>query len=78
MDRFIIINPTSSQSLETNAANAENILPVLFKTRETKWKRINVNTLSWNSFLVATGGSGLSLASSSLRSEMRFTGGARQ
>lgn len=60
------------------AVNAENIVPDLFKTHQTTCKSIAMNTLSWNSFLVATGGSGLSLVSSSLRSEMRFTGGARQ
>lgn len=58
--------------------NAENIVPVVFMTYKTKRERININTLSWNSFLVPAGGSGLSLVSSSLRSEMRLTGGARQ
>lgn len=72
---IVIRNPIS---LETKAVNAENIVPDLFKTHQTKCKSIAMNTLSWNSFLVATGGSGLSLVSSSLRSEMRFTGGARQ
>lgn len=74
MDRSI--NPTSFQSL------------VLYlNDMRKKKKNLNLylviihefmNTLSWNSFLGATGGSGLSLVSSSLRSEMRFTGGARQ
>lgn len=36
MDRFININPTSLQCLETNAVNAEKIAPDLLKTHKTE------------------------------------------